>query len=571
MQRTIKNEHTGVRRTANRSIGDYLIQRLQDYGVRDIFGIPGDYVLAFYSMLEESPLNVIGCTREDCAGFAADGYARLHGMGAVCVTYCVGGLSVCNSIAGAFAEKSPIVVISGAPGLSERFKGALLHHQVRDFRTQFDVFEKFTIAATELTDPLTAFSEIDRVLDACNRFKRPVYIELPRDMVFQSPPVSHTFHTTDWKTDPKALAESVAETIARLRSAKKPVIIAGVELHRFGLQDEVLRLAEKGGIPIATTVLGKSVVGERHPLYIGVYGGALGREEVTQFVEESDLILLLGAFMTDINLGVYTANLDAAKCVYVTSEQMRISHHHYHDIALKDFLVALADNVTWGSGGSGLVKSKTHLDPPSTAHRAKSEVEPEREIKIERIISMLDHRLDGDTIVIADVGDALFAATELVVHEKGEFLSPAYYTSMGFSVPAALGASIARPDHRIVVLVGDGAFQMTGQELSTLVRMGCSPILIVLNNGGYGTERYLQNGSWAYNDIHGWAYHKLIDVYGGGRAYEVRTEGEFALALDRSWDDRTTVHLLHVYLPRDDASRTLRRLAERLGARVGKK
>ncbi len=108
------------RRSTEISIGQYLINRLQDYGIKDLFGIPGDYVLSFYSMLEESPINVVGCTREDCAGFAADAYARINGMGAVCITYCVGGLSVCNSIAGAFAEKSPVVVISGAPGLNER-------------------------------------------------------------------------------------------------------------------------------------------------------------------------------------------------------------------------------------------------------------------------------------------------------------------------------------------------------------------------------------------------------------------------------------------------------------------
>src|SRR5262245_53022230 len=165
------------------SIGEYLIRRLQDYGIRDVFGIPGDYILSFYTMLEESPLRTIGCTREDCAGFAADAYARVNGMSALCVTYCVGGLSVCNSIAGAYAEKSPVIVISGAPGLAERVNNPLLHHKVRDFRTQLEVFEKLCVATTELIDPAIAFREIDRVLDTVTRFKRPGYIELPRDQV----------------------------------------------------------------------------------------------------------------------------------------------------------------------------------------------------------------------------------------------------------------------------------------------------------------------------------------------------------------------------------------------------
>ena len=160
-----------------------MIQRLQDYGVSDVFGIPGDFVLQFYGMLSDSPIRVVGTTREDCAGYAADGYARVHGLGAVCVTYCVGGLSLCNSIAGAYAEKSPIIVISGAPGVEERRSDPLLHHRVRDFNTQREVFEKLTVATALLDDPLTAFREIDRCFEAAVRFKRPVFLELPRDRV----------------------------------------------------------------------------------------------------------------------------------------------------------------------------------------------------------------------------------------------------------------------------------------------------------------------------------------------------------------------------------------------------
>ena len=259
------------RRSSQLSIGQYLINRLQDYGIHDLFGIPGDYVLSFYSMLEQSPINVVGSTREDCAGFAADAYARLNGMGALCITYCVGGLSVCNSVAGAFAEKSPVVVISGAPGLNERQNNPLLHHKVREFRTQFEVFEKLCIAGTELKDPLTAFSEIERVLDACDRYKRPVYIEIPRDMVHVVPPTAQGFQQPQVEVDQDALTESIREAKLRLSASQKPIIIAGAEIHRFGLQDEVLKLAEQAQIPIAATMLGKSVIRETHPLYVGLY------------------------------------------------------------------------------------------------------------------------------------------------------------------------------------------------------------------------------------------------------------------------------------------------------------
>jgi indolepyruvate decarboxylase len=490
------------------SIGQYLIRRLQDYGIRDVFGIPGDYILTFYGLLEKSPLAVVGCTREDCAGFAADAYARIHGMGCVCVTYCVGGLSVCNSIAGAYAEKSPVVVISGAPGIGERINNPLLHHKVRDFHTQIEVFEKLCIAGAELEDPVIAFREIDRVLDAAARFKRPVYIELPRDMVEVVPHIAHAFHPAQAERDPLVVAEAADEAAQLLAQARRPIILAGVEIHRFGLQDKVLALAEKHRLPIAATLLGKSVVPEKHPLYIGLYEGAMGHAEVTRFVEDSDCVLLLGAFMTDLNLGIFTAQLDPARCIYITSEQLRIRHHHYHNVPLGEFLDQLSQRP--------IQVASREIPAALRPQRAAFQLQPQAPLTIRRLIARLDQQIDAETIVIADIGDALFAATELTIHQRTDFLSPAYYTSMGFSVPAALGALTARPKSRVVVICGDGAFQMTGMELSTIVRRGHAPIVIVLDNQGYGTERFLHPGQWQFNEIHPWKYHKLPDLLGGG-------------------------------------------------------
>jgi indolepyruvate decarboxylase len=548
------------RKRSELSIGEYLIQRLEDYGITDVFGIPGDYVLSFYSLLEKSPIRVVGCTREDCAGFAADAYARIKGMGAVCVTYCVGGLSICNSVAGAFAEKSPVVVITGSPGLNERVNNPLLHHKVRDFSTQYEVFEKLCIAVTELTDPLTAFREIDRVLDACHRFKRPVYIEIPRDMVHVVPPISHPYRQTTHAPDPQALEEAVREARQMLSNAKRPIVIAGVEIHRFGLQSMVMELAEKGNLPIATTILGKSVISESDPRFIGIYEGAMGKEDVTRYVEESDCVLLLGTFMTDINLGIYTAKLNVNHCVYATSEQLQISHHHYPAVPLGLFLEKLI--------AGDLTRSQREIPPELRSGVPTFQVQPHAPLRISRIIQRINQSIDGETIVIADIGDALFSASELVMREPSDFLSPAYYTSMGFSVPAALGASVARPDERVLVLCGDGAFQMTGNEMATLVRHGYAPIVIVLDNHGYGTERFLQDGHWEYNEIGRWNYSKLPEVYGGGKGYVVEDEAAFDQVLTECWKDRSQLHLIHVKLAEGDASRPLERLAERLKRRV---
>jgi indolepyruvate decarboxylase len=503
---------------------------------------------------------VFGCTREDCAGFAADAYARVNGMGAVCVTYCVGGLSVCNSVAGAYAEKSPVVVIAGSPGLGERVNNPLLHHKVRDFRTQLEVFEKLCVAGTELTNPLTAFHEIDRVLDAAARFKRPVFIEIPRDMVTVVPHITHAFQYQEMVSDSDAVAEAAAEAVRLITASQRPVIIAGVEIHRFGLQDKLLALAEQAGIPIVSTLLGKSVIRETHPLYVGLYEGAMGRETVTQFVEESDCVVLLGTFMTDLNLGIYTANLDPAKCIYATSEKLRIHHHHYHGVLLGDFISEVTSRAP--SPVRRPIPAALELKPkPFT-------LMPDQPITITRLMARLNEQIDNATIVIADTGDALFAATELDTHDRTDFISAAYYTSMGFSVPAALGAQAARPDDRVVVICGDGAFQMTGMELSTIIRHGFAPILIVLDNRGYGTERILHPGDWQYNEIQPWQYCRLPEVLGGGTGYEVRTEGDLDTALRAAWDDQTAASLIQVHLEIGDTSRALDRLAERLGERV---
>lgn len=540
------------------SIGQYLIRRLCDYGIRHVFGLPGDYVLSFYSMLEHSSLDLVNCTREDCAGYAADAYARVNGMGAVCVTYGVGGLSLANSIAGAYAEMSPVVLISGAPGLRERINNPLLHHRVREWHTQLDVFDKICAASLEIADPVTAFRDIDFLLDTAHRTKRPVYLELPRDMVTIVPEQIRPYACPQQMSDPDALAEAIHEAVARIEQAKKPVIIAGIELHRYGLQAEVVALAEASKIAVAATLLAKSVVSEVHPLYIGLYEGALGREEVTRFVEDSDCVILLGTLLTDLDLGIFTAKLDASKSIFATSDELRISHHHFHHVLLADFLQALV---------AAKPRAATRPLPTGPAMAAgRFTLVPDQPITITRLVRRLNESLDDRTIVIADVGDALFASSELVVRGQTEFIAPAYYTSMGFAVPAALGAQTARPNLKVVALVGDGAFQMTGMELSTIVRRKLPVTVIVLDNKGYGTERVILDGS--FNDINPWEYQLLPQVLGGGTGYEVRTEGEFDQALEKSLADTSGMSLIRVHIGLNDRSTTLERIGQGLARKV---
>ena len=545
---------------ASFTIGSLLLDRLYKLGLHHIFGIPGDYVLTLFKLLEESPIRHIGTTREDCAGFAADAYARIHGIGGACVTYCVGGLNMVNAVACAYAERSPVVLLSGSPGLNERVNNPFLHHMVRDFSTQRDVFEKVTVASVVLDDPHTAEREIDRALQALLQYKRPIYLEIPRDLVLAPVSVASTEppKASACQSDPAALKEAVAEVRGLLSGSERPVILAGAEIHRFGLHAELTQLVEHMHAPIATTLLGKSVIREDHPLYIGVYGGLVGREEILQFVEEADCLLTLGTLLTDVeDVKAHTTLLAAGRTVHATADSIAIKHHTYDGVRFEDFVRALAASPLPSFPARALPpRDSVRFDPPT----------PEASVTLRNVFGYLDGLLNDQTIVIADVGESLFAAADLRVRKSAEFLSPAYYTSMGFSVPAALGAGFADPTLRPLVLVGDGAFQMTGTELSSCIRYGQAPIIIVLNNRGYSTEREILEGP--FNDIHEWQYERICDVLGGGMGHRVRTFGDLVQALNLAVADPQQAHVLNVYLDSNDRSTAMKRVAQRLAKRM---
>lgn len=541
------------------TIGSAVIERLHQLGVRHIFGIPGDYVLTLYQLIDQSSIKHIGTTREDCAGFAADAYARINGIGAVCVTYCVGGLNTVNAIACAYAERSPVVLLTGSPGLSERIRMPYMHHMVREFSTQRDVFERMTVAAVSLDDPLTAEREMDRAFAALLRYRRPIYIEIPRDLVHT--PLGAPLRPLcldDGASDPAALDEAIAEVRTMLASAKRPAILAGAEIGRFGLQDHLTRLVERLNVPIASTLLGKSVIREDHPLYIGVYGGLIARDEIQQFVNDSDCLLILGSILSDMEgLDANSPLLTEGRTIHATADRVAIKHHRYDSIRFQDFVQALSTHP--------FSPAPSRVLPPPMSIETKP-VAPGDPVTLYGLFRHLDSVLDAKTLIVADVGESLFAAADLHVHRRFEFLSPAYYTSMGFAVPAAVGAAFADPAVRPIVLVGDGAFQMTGTELATAVRYGQTPIVIVLNNRGYSTEREILEGP--FNDIHDWHYERVCDLVGGGIGMVIKTQQDFQKGLATALADFNHLYVFNVLLDPSDRSPGMVRLAHRLAKRL---
>ncbi|MEK7793504.1 MAG: thiamine pyrophosphate-dependent enzyme, partial [Candidatus Hydrogenedentota bacterium] len=299
---------------------------------------------------------------------------------------------------------------------------------------------------------------------------------------------------------------------------------------------------------------------ENHPNYLGVYEGAMGREDVRKRVEAADCVLILGAFMTDINLGIHTAKLDVAMTINATSEHIAIKHHQYEAVALRHFIEGLT---------KADIGPKRRHGVPAKQAPGPFKPRPNAPITIARFFARMNEYLQENTIVIADIGDSLFGAADLTIHRRTEFLSPAYYTSMGFAIPAALGAQMNKPRSRPIVFVGDGAFQMTGQELSSIAKEGLNPIVFVLNNKGYSTERFINDGP--YNDIRDWAFHKWPELLGAGWGAEVRTEGQFEAVLDHAWRNTKAFSIINVHLDPYDRSKAMERLGKRLGQEAGLK
>jgi TPP-dependent 2-oxoacid decarboxylase len=542
--------------TVDMTIADYLIKKLYEHGVRHAFGIPGDYVLAFYKKLYDSKIQMINTADEQAAGYAANAYARVRGLGAVCITYGVGGFKVVNTTAQAYAEESPVVVISGAPGIREQRGDPLLHHKAKAFDSQLKVFEQLTVAQAVLDNPETACQEIDRVLAAAICYRRPVYIDLPRDMVsVKVTPVEATLLPPD--VDKGPFKEALLEAVEMINHAKQPVLVAGVELLRYGMHNAFKKLVEKTNIPVTSTILGKSAFGERDPLYIGLYEGGASKEQVRQYVEGSDCLILLGVLLTDLDLGIFTANLDQGKSIYSTSEKTSIHYHTYNAVYLNGFLTGLlkAD-----------LKRRQDQDIPHALPPGVFQPAPDTRISVQRLFERLETFIDDNTFVIADTGDALFASTDIAIPRAAEFMSSAYYATLGFAVPASIGVQLALPHLRPLVLVGDGAFQMTGMELSTAARYHLNPIIVVLNNFGYGTERPMLDGG--FNDIAPWQFSRLPDIFEAGKGCVVETEEDLEKALAAARDFTEGFYLLDVHLDPHDFSGVLQRVTSALGKKV---
>jgi TPP-dependent 2-oxoacid decarboxylase len=558
--------------TQSTTLGGYLLSRLREVGIRHVFGLPGDYNLAFLDRLAHDPgMEWVGTCNELNAAYAADGYARVRGVGAILTTFGVGELSAINGVAGSFAEHVPVVAITGAPSLASQRSGGLLHHTLgtSDFSVFSRMYEPVTVGQAQLggeDDP----GEIDRVLSACLTERRPVSLTLPSDVVDR--PVDEAparLRVTDGTSDPAALAEAADAVVALLEAAERPVVLSGIGIDRSGLRAELRRLLEATGYPFATLAMAKGLLEESHPQFLGLYDGALSDEGVRRRIEEADGVLAIGTLMTDFNTGEFSARLDPERLIDVQSHLTRVRHALFPRVAMRDLLHAVTPRLRRRVGATRGAPAR--LAGVGGGGNGHFEPRPSAPITQARFWPRMAGFLREDDLVVAEAGTAIFGIIGLPLPKGVTFLSQLLWASIGYSVGALLGASLAAPERRALLFVGDGAFQLTGQELSTMLRRRLTPIIFVLNNSGYTTERVIHGPTEAYHAIPPWQYHRLPEVLGtGGWGIRVRTEGELEAALATAEGERGRLSLVEVVLDPMDAPEALRAFGKAAAQMMGR-
>ncbi|MEU2715631.1 thiamine pyrophosphate-dependent enzyme [Streptomyces sp. NPDC007205] len=533
------------------TVGQYLVDRLRQLGLEHLFSIAGDYSIDWLNRyVTPSSIEIIEEVNEVNAGYAADGYARLKGIGALCVTYSAGALCAVNAVAGAYVEKVPLVLINGTPSIKKTITfeqtGFSAHHFISGRETDMQSFEHITAATVRVDNPDLAPMLIDYALTQCITERRPVYIELLQDMVdLECEPPRGALKPARTLSDETSLEQSVAQICAKLESAENPLIWVGVEIDRLGLQDKAMSLIQQLNVPFVTELLSKSVLSEDDALFAGVLDGQASATAVTDLVRTADFVLALGVWLTDINSLGWDPDYD--KTAFASFDAVKFGTYFGSQVALEHLLDGiLAEKLT----------PKVRKMPEKPA-RSAPVVRPSDVITYQGFYNFIQQYIDRNTIVGADASMNYFGSLLLDVPGPGGFVVQSSYSSIGYSAAAATGICLAkRPDQRVMVFTGDGGFQMTAQCLSTQTRFKLNPIIFVIDNGVYAVEQWLADSSVFHADkpfyrpciLHRWNYSLLSEVF-GCRGWEVGTYGELRDAVTSALKNSNSPSIIQVRVP----------------------
>ncbi|KAF4456868.1 hypothetical protein F53441_1079 [Fusarium austroafricanum] len=551
-------------------LGEYVFNRLKQLGVGSVFGVPGDYNLKLLDFIKPAGLNWIGNCNELNAAYAADAYSRIQNLSAVITTFGVGELSAINAIAGAYAERAPVIHIVGAPARSLQSARALVHHTFLDgeYGRFAEMHKHVTAAQTSLTDVQTAPDKIDWIVEQALIHQRPVYLQIPDDMV-QMPVSAANFGMRSVISPSPSTAEInmgiVNQILDRVYSATKPLILVDGESRSMGALNEIKQLIDITGWPTWTAAFGKGLINEELPNVHGVYKANNGDEVSYDYFKSSDLILHLGPHLSNINTGIFKAIPDEKVTISFSPGQMKISGSVIRDVSSRQYLQSLISNLD----RSRLAKITAPIIP-TESHPSPAPSDSLTQALFYPYVNPIFQR--GD-IILTETGTAAEGGKVLKLPQGCAYFTCVTWLSIGYMLPAALGAALARRDrgetHRTILFIGDGSLQMTAQEISTIIKQKLDVIIFVINNNGYTIERAIHGRNADYNDISPWNHQHALGLFGldektaAKRYFSAKTFGELRKALDSDEMQSEGVKMIEIFMGQEDCTGELKELLER--------
>ncbi|OAP62430.1 hypothetical protein AYL99_04633 [Fonsecaea erecta] len=551
------------------TVAEYLFTRLKQLGVGAVHGIPGDYNLRLLDFVVPSGLLWVGNTNELNAGYAADGYARIKGIGALVTTYGVGELSAINAIACAFTERAAVVHIVGTPPRNTQASRLMVHHTLGDgdYRHFGQMQSHVTVAQTNLLDPRTAPQQIDQILEQCILHCRPVYIEVPLDMVSASVIAENLAYEI---AIPRAVLNPAYDVILdkvleRIYGAERPLILVDGEARALGILDQIDKLVSSTIWPTFTTTSGKGLVNETFPNVHGIYRGSFADANSKAFIDGSDLALYFGPHLSSTNTYNWTGVPKSAVTIYFTWDGIKIDDMLHRDISPAYFLTQLLQKLD-------LKRLKKYESSPTFPHEhplSFSEVSTDAAIEQDKVWRLITPFLRPGDIVFGETGTAGYGVREMLLPEHTRLFTPITWLSIGYMLPACQGAALAQREliasskyhglatARTILFIGDGSFQMTVQELATIIRHNLNVVVFLINNDGYTIERCIHGMKEGYNDISPWRYLKAPSFFGAPEntfTSSARTYGELQPLLNHeSLANGTGLRMVEIHMDRYDA------------------
>lgn len=504
----------------NMTVIQHVLSRLRELGIKDVFGVAGDYAFPIEdAVCGHNEMRWIGNCNELNAAYAADGYARIHGMAALSTTYGVGELSAINGIAGAYAEYLPVFHLVGMPASGVQAARRLVHHTLGN--GEFDIFYNMAepmVCARAIMTPENCVAETERLIAAALHSRRPVYMGFPSDFAIM-PVVGAVQPVAAPTADPVVLDAAVTAIVDTLSGCKTACIVPGILVSRCGLAEEAQAIVDASNLPFTTMFMDKCVLDETHPNYVGMYDGKLMNEQVRAFVEGCDCVFGIGAMLTDFNSGSFTAQVDRSKSINVMHDMVRVGSAFYNNIGMKDVLTELVKRIP-----------RKDVQAPRVEGLGAPQGDPDGKITVDYLYPRWQQMLKPGDMLIAETGTSSMGLGFAHMPKGSTFQNQTLWGSIGWATPAAFGAAMAAPHRRTILVTGEGSHQLTAQEVSQFHRFGLKPIIFVLNNDGYLIERLLCNDPEIYyNDLAKWHYARLPEALGCDGWFSARVKTCFEL------------------------------------------